>query len=89
MKMTIKLITEYSEQELAFLKTHNCEILFKIKLPKDFNDAPPLRMFTYGGAYIGEIKDEDGLVWAALGKFKGKYRWGECYESLSSLEDNF
>lgn len=88
--MTVALSTEYSEQELAFLKEHSCEILSKLKLPYSFSDALPLRMFTYGGTYIGEIFDnEDGLVWAALNKFKGKYRWGGCYEDLQSLEDNF
>lgn len=87
--MKITLNTEYSEQDLAFLKEHSCEILSQIKLPEDFSDALPLRMFTYGGAYIGEIQDEDGIVWACLNKFKGKYRWGECYENLQSLEENF
>lgn len=87
--MTVTLNTEYSGQELAFLKEHNCEILSKIKLPNGFGDALPQRMFTYGGVYIGEIRDEDGLVWAALSKFKGKSRRGGCYEDLQSLEDNF
>lgn len=68
--MTVKLGTEYSEKQLAFLKEHNC-------------------MFVYGGAYIGEIKDEDGLMWSVLSKFKGNYHWGECYEDSGALEDGF
>lgn len=83
--MKIKLSTEYSERELDFLKKHNCEILSEIKLPNYFNDDIPLRMFIYYGSYIGEIKDEDGLVWASLGK-RG---WGECYENLESLVEGF
>ncbi len=83
--MKIKFSTEYSEKELDFLKKHNCEILSEIKLPNHFNDDIPARMFIYYGSYIGEIKDEDGLVWAALGK-RG---WGECYADLESLEEGF
>ena len=84
--MTIRLNTEYSETELAFLKKHNCEILSEIKLPRSFDCELPTRMFIYGGSHIGEIKDEDGLVWAVLGKFKGKYQWGGCYSDLETLE---
>lgn len=87
--MTVKLSIEYSEKELSFLKEHNCEILSGIKLQNHFNCAIPSRMFIYGGAYIGEIEDEDGLVWSVLSKFKGKYHWGECYEDLQALEEGF
>lgn len=87
--MTINLSIEYSEKELAFLKEHNCEILSEIKLPNGFDQELPKRMFIYGGTYIGEIEDEDGLVWAVLGKFKGKYHWGGCYADLKALEDGF
>ena len=87
--MTVKLRTEYSEKELAFLKEHNCEILLEIKLPGNFNFEIPKRMFVYYGSRIGEIEDEDGLVWAVLSKFKGKYNWSECYEDLKALEDGF
>ena len=85
--MTIRLSTEYSENELAFLKKHNCGILSEIKLPKSCE--APARMFTYCGAYIGEIEDEEGTVWAVLSKFGGKYHWGECYGDLKALEDGF
>lgn len=87
--MTVRLSAEYSEKELAFLKEHCCEILSEIKLPNYFNCAIPSRMFIYGSSYIGEIKDEDELVWSVLSKFKGKYHWGECYEDLKALEDGF
>lgn len=87
--MTVELSTEYSEKELAFLKEHNCEILSVIKLPNDFNYELPKRMFIYGGAYIGEIEDEDGLIWAALSRFRGNYLWGECYGDMKALEDGF
>lgn len=88
-KVTVKLSAEYSEKELAFLKEHNCEILSKIKLPNGFDFEIPKRMFVYYGSYIGEIEDEDGLVWSVLSKFKGKYHWGECYEDMKTLEDGF
>ncbi len=87
--MTVKLSTEYSEKELAFLNKHGCEILSEIKLPNNFEFELPKRMFVYGSSYIGEIYDEDGLVWSVLNKFKGKYHWGECYEDLKALEDGF
>ena len=85
--MTIRLSTEYSEKELAFLKANNCEILSEIKLPKSCEY--PKRMFIYGGSYIGEIEDEDGLVWSVLSTFKGKYHWGECYSDLEALAEGF
>lgn len=85
--MTVKLSSEYSENELDFLNKHGCEILSEIKLPGNFNFEIPKRMFVYGGSYIGEIEDGDGLVWSVLSKFKGKYHWSECYEDLKSLED--
>ena len=85
--MVIKLSTDYSEEELAFLKENNCEILSEIKLPNSFDLELPKRMFVYGGSYIGEIEDDDGLVWSVLSKFKGKYRWSECYSDLKTLED--
>ncbi len=87
--MTVKLNTEYSEKELVFLKERNCEILSKIKLPNNFEFELPKRMFVYGGSYIGEINDEEELVWSVLSKFRGKYNWGECYEDLKALEDGF
>ena len=85
--MTVILSTEYSEKELAFLKEHNCEILSEIKLPKSCEI--PMRMFIYGSAHIGEIKDEGEFVWAVLSKFRGNFQWGECYYDLETLEANF
>lgn len=87
--MVVELSTEYSEKELIFLKEHNCKILSEIKLPNYFNCAVPRRMFVYGSSYIGEIEDEDGLVWALLSKFRGRFQWSECYADLKTLEDNF
>lgn len=82
--MTVILNIEYSEQEQAFLKKHNCKILSEIKLPNSL--TLPTRMFSYGNTYIGEIKEDDGLVWAVLSKFKGRYHWSECYSDLDALE---
>ena len=87
--MKIELSTEYSEAELVFLEKHNCEILSEIKLPDNFEFELPKRMFVYYGSKIGEILDEDGLVWSVLNKFKGKYHWDTCYEDLQALEDGF
>lgn len=87
--MKIKLNTEYTPEETAFLHKHNCKILSEIKLPNYFDSEIPKRMFVYGGAYIGEIEDEDGAVWAVLSKFKGKVLWGECYSDLKALEEGF
>ena len=84
--MTIRLNTEYSEQELAFLNANNCDILSEIKLPDLSGLALPTRMFICGSSYIGEIKDDGELFWAVLSKFKGKYHWGECYSDLKALE---
>lgn len=86
--MTVRLNTEYSENELAFLNAHNCEILSEIKLPKSSDLTFPIRMFIYGSSYIGEIEDEGELVWAVLSKFKDKYHWGGCYNNLETLEAN-
>lgn len=87
--MKIKLSTEYTPAETAFLREHGCETLSEIKLPNCFDREIPKRMFIYGGAYIGEIEDEDGAVWAVLGKFKGKVLWGECYSDLKALEEGY
>lgn len=85
--MVIKLSMDYSDEEWAFIYEHGCEILSEIKLPNWFNCAVPLRMFVYGGCYVGEIEDEDGLVWAVLSKFRGRFQWGGLYEDLKALED--
>ncbi len=87
--MVIRLSTDYSDEERVFLTGHGCEVLSEIKLPNYFNCAVPRRMFVYGGSYIGEIEEEDGLVWAVLSKFRGRFQWGECYADLKTLEDNF
>lgn len=85
--MVIRLCTDYSDEERAFLHENGCKVLSEIKLPNYFNCAVPRRMFVYGGSYIGEI--EDGLVWALLSKFRGRFQWSECYADLKTLEDNF
>lgn len=87
--MMIRLNTQYTPEETAFLRKHNCEILSEIKLPNRFDREIPKRMFVYGGAYIGEIEDEDGTVWAVLSKFRGKYLWSECYSDLKALEEGY
>lgn len=66
---------------------HGCEVLSEIKLPNYFNCGLPRRMFIYCGSYVGELKDEDGLVWAVLGRFRGQFLWGELYGDLKALED--
>lgn len=88
--MTYKLDTNYSEEELKFLKEHNCEILAAIKLGKtSFSEYEiPRRMFQYGGEYIAEIVDDEtqDLVWAVLSKWKGVYHFAEYYQCLEALE---
>lgn len=85
--MVVKLNTAYTAEETAFLQAHGCEVLSEIKLPNYFNCEVPKRMFVYGGSYVGEIEDEDGLVWAVLSKFRGQFQWGGCYGDLKALED--
>ncbi len=87
--LKIKLNTEYTPEETEFLHEHGCETLSEIKLPNCFDREIPKRVFIYGGAYIGEIKDGDRFVWAVLSKFKGKYLWGECYSDLKALGEGF
>ena len=55
--MVFKLDVNYSEEELKFIREHNCNILDKIKLSKtDFSENEyPRRVFQYGSAYIAEI----------------------------------
>lgn len=88
--MVFKLDVNYSEEELKFIREHNCNILDKIKLSKtDFSENEyPRRVFQYGSAYIAEIPDNesDGLVWTVLGKWKGIYHISSIYDSLASLE---
>lgn len=69
------------------MNEHGCEILPEIKLPNYFNCAAPLRMFVYYGSYVGEIEDEDGLVWTVPVKFRGRFQWGELYDDLKALEE--
>lgn len=85
--MVIKLSTDYSDEEWAFIYEHGCEVLSEIKLPNWFNCAAPLRMFVYYDSYVGEIEDEDGLMWAVLSKFHGQFLWDELYGDLKALED--
>lgn len=88
--MKYNLNTTYSETELSFLKSHNCQILSEINLPLSaFTEAcKPLRMFKYGGICIAEIPDDESeaTVWAILSKWKGKYRYSTYYDSLEALE---
>lgn len=55
--MVFKLDVNYSEEELKFIREHNCNILDEIKLSKtDFSgNEYPRRVFQYGSAYIAEI----------------------------------
>lgn len=84
MKLTFH--TSYSDEEMEFLTKSNCEILSEIKLSKIGFTEMPRRMIKYGGAYIAEICDEDGLCWAVLGKSrKGVYIYTECYADLQVM----
>lgn len=88
--MKFKLDTNYSEEELKFLKEHKCKILSEIKLSKtNFSkNEIPHRIFTYGDTYIAEIIDDetDNLVWAVLSKWKGVYHFSDYYDCLETLE---
>lgn len=88
--MKFKLDVNYSEEELKFIKKHNCEILPEIKLTMaNFAENEiPHRMLKYGGTYIAEIYDDesDNLIWAVLSKWKGNYHFSSYYDSLCSLE---
>ena len=55
--MVFKLDVNYSEEELKFIREHNCSILDEIKLSKtDFSgNEYPRRVCQYGSAYIAEI----------------------------------
>jgi hypothetical protein len=55
--MVFKLDVNYSEEELKFIREHNCSIPDEIKLSKtDFSgNEYPRRVFQYGSAYIAEI----------------------------------
>lgn len=88
--MRFQFDTDYTEEELQFLKQHHCKILSEIKLSKTNFSAYelPRRMFQYYGTYVGEIIDEENneLVWAVLSKWKGIYHWSAVYADLQSLE---
>ena len=87
--MKFKLDTNYTEDELKFIKIYNCNILSEIKLSKtDFSESEtPRRMIKYGGSYIAEIHDAESgeVVWAVLSKWKGVYQFSSIYDSLGSL----
>ncbi|MBR2175516.1 MAG: hypothetical protein IJ861_01040 [Clostridia bacterium] len=90
--MKLKFNVEYNEEEMAFIKSHDCEIISEIKLSKtDFSENEiPKRMIKYGDSYIGEIiDDEDGsLVWGVLGKGrKGIWHFMSEYDSLKSMAE--
>lgn len=88
--MKFKLSVDYSDNELMFLKEHNCEILSEIKLSERelAENEAPRRIFKYGGVFIAEIFDDESgcYIWAVMTKRKGKYRYSSCYDSLESLE---
>lgn len=91
--MKFKLDTHYSEEELKFVKKHNCEILSEIKLSKVdlLENEVPRRMLKYGGTYITEIIDDesDEQIWVVLSKWKGIYYFSSYYDNLESLEQGF
>ena len=88
--MRFVLDTSYSEEELQFLREHDCEILSETKLSKtNFSETEtPRRIFKYGRTYIAGILDDEAgePVWAVLTKWKGFYRFSDCYDSLEALE---
>lgn len=51
--MVFKLDVNYSEEELKFIREHNCNIPDEIKLSK--TDEYLRRVFQYGSTYIAEI----------------------------------
>ena len=81
----------YSEEELTFIKKHNCTILSEIKLSKtNFSEREiPQKMFCYNGIYVGKILDTEtnNFCWAILSKWKGVYRFRSYYETLEALEE--
>ncbi|MDE5557242.1 MAG: hypothetical protein K2J32_06045 [Ruminococcus sp.] len=88
--MKFILNTDYSEEELKWLKENNCKILSEIKLSRtNFSENEvPRRMFKYGGAYIGEVFDDEynEFIWAVLSKWKKVWHFCDYYDSLDSLE---
>ena len=88
--MKFKFDTNYSENELNFIKENNCEILSEIKLSKtNFSDYEiPRRMIRYCGSYIGEITDDEtnSPTWAVLEKWKGVYHFWGGYDSLEAMQ---
>lgn len=53
--------TNYSEEELEFIKKNNGVILSEIKLSKiNFSEIEnPRRMICFGRTYVGEVFDEE------------------------------
>lgn len=82
--------TNYSEEELKFIKENDCVILSEIKLSKTnfAENEYPRRMFRFGGTYVGEIFDEEinDFSWAVLSKWKGVYQFTSYYNTLQQLE---
>ena len=60
--------TNYTDEEMAFIKKNNCEILSEIKLSKVAFTENPRRMINYSGTYVAEVCEEDTgeLCWAVL-----------------------
>lgn len=73
--MKFKFATDYSFDEMVFIKKYNCEILSEIKLSKTAFTEKTLRMIKYCGMYVAEIYDEeDGISCVVLRKSgKGEY----------------
>lgn len=82
--------TNYSEEELEFIKENNGVILSEIKLSKtNFSENEnPRGMICFGGTYVGEVFDEENkdFSWAVLSKWKGVYQFTSYYSALQQLE---
>ena len=82
------LDTEYSAEEMDFIKKHNCEILSEIELCGVSFTETPHRIIKYGKTYLAEIYETgEEPCFAVLEKFKGKYILGSCYSDLQSMEE--
>ena len=86
------LNTDYSEEELKFIKENDCKIISEIRLSRvNFSEYEmPKRMLNYCGTYIAEITDDEDnrSVWAVLTKYKGVYHFPAYFESLEVLAEN-
>ncbi len=87
--MKYKLDTNYSEDELHFIKKYKCEILSEIKLSKlKFTEKEiPQRIIRYGVTYIAQIVDDEDnqLIWTVLTKWRGFWHYSYCFETLEDM----